>query len=151
MSNQQKNNSNGKRRSGQAANRNNGGGGGGGANAKAGAGKSGNNKNSNGGGRQNDKAKAANSRRRKGARKKKVDPRVFWGNSELLEEYDPPGATITTKPAAAVLSLGRPPLSGQQNAAEHYFSAVYGRAVNLAAALAAAGELIEPDELTSEG
>lgn len=144
MSNQQKNNSsNGKRRSGkgdQSANRNNGG-----ANNKGGA-----NKNANGSGRQNDKAKSANSRRRKGSRKKKVDPRVFWGNPELLEEYDPPGATITTKPAAAVLSLGRPPLSGQQNAAEHYFSAVYGRAVNLAAALAAAGELIEPDELTSD-
>ncbi len=148
MSNQQKSNSNGKRRSGQAANRNSNNGGGG--NAKAGNNKGGN-KNANGGGRQNDKAKAANSRRRKGSRKKKVDPRLFWGNSELLEEYDPPGATITTKPAAAVLSLGRPPLSGQQNAAEHYFSAVYGRAVNLAAALAAAGELIEPDELTSDG
>jgi hypothetical protein len=148
MSNQQKNNSSGKRRSGrgdQAANRNSGGG-----NAKAGNSK-GNNKNANGGGRQSDKSKSTNSRRRKGPRKKKVDPRVFWGNSELLEEYDPPGATITTKPAAAVLSLGRPPLSGQQNAAEHYFSAVYGRAVNLAAALAAAGELIEPDELTGEG
>lgn len=139
MSNQQtKNNNNGKRRSGrgdQAANRNNGGG---------------NNRGSGGGGRQNDKSKASNSRRRKGPRKKKVDPRLFWGNPELLDEYDPPGATITTKPAAAVLSLGRPPLSGQQNAAEHYFSAVYGRAVNLAAALAAAGELIEPEELTSE-
>lgn len=146
MSNQQKSSS-GKRRSGrgdQAANRNSGG------SAKAGNSKGGQNKNANSGGRQNDKSKSANSRRRKGPRKKKVDPRVFWGNSELLEEYDPPGATITTKPAAAVLSLGRPPLSGQQNAAEHYFSAVYGRAVNLAAALAAAGELIEPDELTGD-
>lgn len=131
MSNQQQKNGNGKRKSNQGGNRSNG---------------SANNK---GGGRQNDKAKSG-SRRRKGARKKKVDPRLFWGNPELLDEYEPPAATITTRPAAAVLSLGRPPLSGQQNAAEHYFTAVYDRAVNLAAALAAAGELIEPEELTGE-
>lgn len=122
-------------------------------NNKAGNNKSGNNKtggNKTGGnsknGGNNDNAKSSNNRRRKGARKKKVDPRLFWGNPELLEEYDPPGAVITSKPAAAVLSLGRPPLSGQQNAAEHYFTAVYDRAVTLAGALAAAGDLIETDE-----
>ncbi|MEM7325958.1 MAG: hypothetical protein AAF531_22925 [Actinomycetota bacterium] len=152
MSNQQQKN-NGKRRSGRAdqqANRNSSNGNGKNPNSKN---PNSNNSNSGNGKGDGNKggAKSSNSRRRKGSRKKKVDPRVFWGNPELLEEYDPPGATITTKPAAAVLSLGRPPLSGQQNASEHYFSAVYSRAVNLAAALAAAGELIEPDELTEGG
>jgi len=90
------------------------------------------------------------SRRRKGPRKKKVDPRVFWGDAEQLAELGEKKATITTNPSAVVQSLGRPPLSGQQNAAEHYFVAVYERAVNLAAALAAAGNLIEAEELTSD-
>jgi hypothetical protein len=88
------------------------------------------------------------SRRRKGSRKKKVDPEVFWGDPAKLAEHNAGKALITTNPSAVVQSLGRPPLSGQQNAAEHYFVAVYDRAVNLAAALAAAGNLIEPEELT---
>ena len=142
MSNQQQKSGN--RRGGQGGNRS-----GGGANPRSGNGSNakGNGKAANNG-RQNDNGKSNNSRRRKGSRKKKVDPRVFWGDPELLADYEPPGASITTNPAAAVLSLGRPPLSGQQNAAEHYFTAVYDRAVNLAAALAAAGELIEPEEIT---
>jgi hypothetical protein len=89
-----------------------------------------------------------NNRRRKGPRKKKVDPKVFWGDAEQLAQVPDEKATITTNPSAVVQSLGRPPLSGQQNAAEHYFVAVYDRAVNLAAALAAAGNLIEPEDLT---
>ncbi len=102
--------------------------------------------------RQSDKGRANNSnnRRRKGPRKKKVDPRVFWGDPEQLAELGSERATITTNPSAVVQSLGRPPLSGQQNAAEHYFVAVYDRAVNLAAALAAAGGLIEAEELNSD-
>jgi len=93
-----------------------------------------------------DKARA--SRRRKGSRKKKVDPQIFWGDPAKLAEHNAGKALITANPSAVVQSLGRPPLSGQQNAAEHYFIAVYERAVNLAAALAAAGNLIEPEELT---
>jgi hypothetical protein len=92
--------------------------------------------------------KARTSRRRKGSRKKKVDPQVFWGDPAKLAEHNAGKALITSNPSAVVQSLGRPPLSGQQNAAEHYFIAVYERAVNLAAALAAAGNLIEPEELT---
>jgi hypothetical protein len=91
-----------------------------------------------------------NNRRRKGPRKKKVDPKVFWGDAEQLAQVPDEKATITTNPSAVVQSLGRPPLSGQQNAAEHYFVAVYDRAVNLAAALAAAGNLIEPEDLTGD-
>ena len=89
-------------------------------------------------------------RRRKGPRKKKVDPRVFWGDPEQLAELGSPKAAITSRPSAVVQSLGRPPLSGQQNAAEHYFAAVYDRAVSLAAALAAAGNLIEAEDLNAD-
>ena len=103
-------------------------------------------------GRGGDKARNNNNnnRRRKGSRKKKVDPKVFWGDAEQLAQVPDEKATITTNPSAVVQSLGRPPLSGQQNAAEHYFVAVYDRAVNLAAALAAAGNLIEPEDLTGD-
>lgn len=86
-------------------------------------------------------------RKRKGARKKKVDPTVFWGDPAKLAAHSPGAALITTDPSAVVQSLGRPPLSGHQHATEHYFAAVYDRAVNLAGALAAAGNLIEPEDL----
>lgn len=107
--------------------------------------KNGNGKSGNGGGRQPEKGRSG-SRRRKGSRKKQVDPMVFWGDPDQLAELGSERATITANPSAVVQSLGRPPLSGQQNAAEHYFIAVYERAVNLAAALAAAGDLLETDE-----
>ncbi len=70
----------------------------------------------------------------------------FWGDRDMLPEPRD-DIRITTDPSAVVRSLGRPPLPGQEQAAEAYFAAVYGRAVGLASALAAAGELIEPDEL----
>jgi hypothetical protein len=86
-------------------------------------------------------------RRRKGSKKKKADPRVFWGDPQALADIGSPTATITTKPSAVIQSLGRAPLSNQANASEHYFAAVYDRAVNLAAALAAAGDLTgDPDD-----
>ncbi len=111
-------------------------------------GNGGGNPNGGGGGRQSDKGR--NTRRRKGPRKKKIDPRVFWGDPEQLAELGSQRAMITARPSAVIQSLGRPPLSGQQNAAEHYFVAVYDRAVNLAAALAAAGNLIEPEDLNGD-
>ena len=43
-------------------------------------------------------------------------------------------------------SLGRVPLTGQETAAEHWFSLVYERAAVLAGALAAAGDLDGADE-----
>ena len=94
--------------------------------------------------------KSRNNRRRKGPKKKKVNPTVFWGDADQLAEIPDGTANIAANPSAVVQSLGRPPLSGQQNAAELYFAAVYDRAVNLAAALAAAGDLIEPDGLNAE-
>ena len=112
-----------------------------------GSGNNGNGNNANGGGSGDKNRQNNNSRRRKGSkRKKKVDPRVFWGDPQKLADAEPPVATISSNPAAVVKSLGRPPLSAQQNAAEHYFTAVYDRAVNLAAALAAAGDMLETEE-----
>ena len=77
------------------------------------------------------------------ARKKsepKIDPVEFWGDPELLPE---PISAIQPVPdvKAVVRSLGRVPLTGQETAAEHWFSLVYERAAVLAGALAAAGEL----------
>lgn len=90
------------------------------------------------------------SRRRKSKGKSRVDPQKFWGDPQALPSVADVRVNITTNPVAVVKSLGRPPLSGQQNASEHYFTAVYERAVNLGAALAAAGDLIEAEDLTGD-
>lgn len=73
----------------------------------------------------------------------------YWGDKDKLPEPTS-DIRITDDPSAVVRSLGRPPLPGQEHAAEAYFAAVYARAVGLASALAAAGELIEPDELLDD-
>ncbi|WP_419931897.1 hypothetical protein [Candidatus Poriferisodalis sp.] len=57
-----------------------------------------------------------------------------------------PRVTVTTDPTSTVRSLGKPPLAGREAAAEHYFEAVYQRAVAMAGALAAAGDLLAPDD-----
>ena len=89
------------------------------------------------------------SRRRKSTKRVAVDHTAFWGESAKLPR-DETNVRITSDPSAVVRSLGRPPLSGHHNVAEHYFTAVYDRAVTLASALAAAGDLIEPDHLLNE-
>lgn len=70
----------------------------------------------------------------------KIDPAEFWGDSEQLPECVD---EIRHSPdvRAVVRSLGRPPLTGNETAAEHWFSMVYERAAFLAGALAAAGDL----------
>lgn len=84
-------------------------------------------------------------RRRKG---KPGGPKAdqFWGDPDLLPA-PPETVRITKDPSAVLRSIGRPPLSGHEAIAEHYFEAVCQRSVALASALAAAGELIDPDEL----
>jgi hypothetical protein len=94
-------------------------------------------------------ARRASNRRRKGPKRPTTDPVEFWGDPAKLPGEEP-NVRIITDPSALVRSLGRPPLSGHQNHAEGYFSAVYQRSVTLASALAAAGNLIEPDELVGE-
>lgn len=75
----------------------------------------------------------------------KVDPVEFWGDPDRLPE---PSRGLTHAPnvRAVVTSLGRPPISGQETAAEHWFSLVYERAAFLAGALAAAGGLDQDGE-----
>jgi hypothetical protein len=73
----------------------------------------------------------------------------FWGDPARLPS--PQGdVRMTADPAAVPRSLGPPPLPGHENAAEHYFAAVYDRAVTTAGALAAAGGLIDPEALADE-
>jgi len=88
-------------------------------------------------------------RRRRGRAKKTPDGVAFWGDTDRLP---PPEQRIriTDDPSAVVRSLGPPPVAGQARMAEHYFDAVYARAVNLSTALAAAGDLIELDELADD-
>jgi len=88
-------------------------------------------------------------RRRKQPKKKPIDPIEFWGDPSKLPSVEQ-NVRITLDPPAVVRSLGRPPLSGHHGVAEHYFKAVYDRSVALASALAAAGDLIEPDELMND-
>ena len=62
---------------------------------------------------------------------------------DILTETRP--ISVTTDPASTVRSLGKPPLAGRETVAEHYFEAVYQRAVAMAGALAAAGGLLGTD------
>ncbi len=86
--------------------------------------------------------KRSGKRRRKSSAKAMRD---FWGDPARLPE-ESERVRITTQPAAVVQSLGPPPLTGQEQAAGHYFEAVYERAVVMAGALAAASGLIEEDD-----
>jgi hypothetical protein len=74
---------------------------------------------------------------------------TFWGDPSKLPDTTG-DVRMTTDPAAVPRSLGPPPLPGHEMAAEHYFAAVYDRAVTTAGALAAAGGLIDPETLANE-
>ncbi len=90
---------------------------------------------------------SAGKRGRSERKKTRVDSAVgFWGEPSALPTA-PQHVRITADPSATVRSLGPPPLPGHEVIAEHYFAAVYDRAVTLAGALAAVGGLIEPEEL----
>lgn len=71
----------------------------------------------------------------------------FWGDRSLLPSGDIE-VRMTDDPHAVPRSLGDPPLPGHREVADYYFAAIYERAVATAGALAAAGDLIRPDELT---
>ncbi len=90
--------------------------------------------------------KRSNKSQSKSKKKKKVDPKILWGDFDALPS--PEGFPISTPdPVAVVNSLGQPPLPGHGAASPHYFKLVYGRATQLAGALAMAGEI---DDLTPE-
>ena len=56
--------------------------------------------------------------------------------------------SVTPDATSTVRSLGKPPLVGRETVAEHYFEAVYQRAVAMAGALAAAGNLLDDSDET---
>jgi hypothetical protein len=87
--------------------------------------------------------------RRNGSRQQRQSVAAFWGDPAALpaEQRD---VRMTSDPAAVPRSLGPPPLPGHENVAEHYFAAVYDRAVTTAGALAAAGGMIDPEALVDE-
>ena len=74
----------------------------------------------------------------------------FWHGPGGLPAT-PSKIQITEDAAAVIRSLGKPPLNGQEEVAEHYFDAIYQRSVTLASALAAAAELVgdDGDDLTA--
>jgi hypothetical protein len=91
--------------------------------------------------------RAQQNRRQQGNRQSAAQRSAeFWGRSSALPEARLE-VTITPDAAAVPRSLGTPPLAGQEAVADYYFAAVYDRAVMLAGALAAAGGLVEPEEL----
>ena len=79
-------------------------------------------------------------------KKKELDPVAFWGDHDALPEIES-FEISTSDPVAVVNSLGQPPLPGHGAASPHYFQLVYGRATQLASALAMAGGI---DDLTPE-
>ncbi len=96
--------------------------------------------------RRSNQRSGRNRRSNNKSKKPALDPREFWGDGEAMPDELAP-VVMAEDPSAVVRSLGRPPIHGQENVAEHYFRAVYGRAANLAVALAAAGGLIgEPGD-----
>lgn len=99
-----------------------------------------------GGARRRDDRGRGRAPRRGRNRSKRSDPQAFWGDPEELPEPRS-DVRMTDDPHAVPRSLGRPPLPGHEQIAEHYFAAVYDRAVATAGALAAAGGLIDPESL----
>lgn len=134
---------------GQAKNesRDSGSGGGGGGGDGSGQGQGGQ-------GNRGKKNRRRNKRRRGGRRRSGTPPREegtgFWGEADKLPAPQNE-VRMTEDPGAVPRSLGTPPLPGHEHIAQHYFELVYDRAVTTASALAAAGGLIEPDELTEVG
>jgi uncharacterized Zn finger protein len=82
--------------------------------------------------------RSSSSRNRR--RKSKQQVKKFWNEGEALPPLNS-SIALTPDPAAVVRSLGKPPLAGQDEVANSYFELVYGRAVGLAGALAAAAGL----------
>ena len=76
--------------------------------------------------------------------------KAFWGDTERMPDLDD-AVSIASDPTAVVASLGRVPLPGSETISEHYFQAVLERSVMLGSALAAAGGLIEADDLADHG
>lgn len=94
------------------------------------------------------KKRYSSHRRNSKSKQKKIDPKKFWGDPNLMEDLNQNQQIKLTPRADAVLfSLGRAPLSVPQHISEEHFADLYSKAVMLAGVLAAAGDLIEQEEL----
>jgi hypothetical protein len=91
-------------------------------------------------GKNNSKSNRTGNKRR--GKSQKITARTYWGG-HINELPEPPVIHPSADPSAIVRSLGTPPLPGQAHKTDEVFTAVYDRAVLLATALAAAGELLE--------
>src|SRR5690606_34116907 len=101
-------------------------------------------------GRKGGRKRSQNNRRKNRRPDVLHDAPRFWGDPALL----PPASQdvrITDDPSAVPRSLGPPPLPGHEVIAEQYFGVVYDRAVTTAGLLAAAGGLIDAEDLVDEG
>lgn len=149
-----------RRRGGGGGNSGDGGGGdqsqnkGGGGQKKGGGDAS--NKGGGGGGNRGGRGKGGGNRRKRGNNRRRGrggsrrrDNVGLWGDAKALPEARS-DVRITDDPSALARSLGAPPLPGHDEIAKHYFRAVYERSVMVAGALAAAGGLLEPEELEDE-
>ncbi|MEX1162614.1 MAG: hypothetical protein WEB03_03440, partial [Nitriliruptor sp.] len=129
---------------------------GGGGNAKGGGNQARQQGGGGGGGGGNKRnRKGGNRKRSQNRRGKNRRPDVlhdaarFWGDSVQLPEASQ-DVRITDDPSAVPRSLGPPPLPGHETIAEQYFGVVYDRAVGTAGLLAAAGGLIDPEDLVDD-
>jgi hypothetical protein len=101
-------------------------------------------------GRKGGRKRSQNNRRGKNRRPDVLhDAPRFWGDASLLPEASQ-DVRITDDPSAVSRSLGPPPLPGHEVIAEQYFGVVYDRAVTTAGLLAAAGGLIDAEDLVDE-
>ena len=108
-----------------------------------------NSNNGNGNGSGEAVSTSSKSAKRKRARNRKSrakQNRAFWGDESRLPEA-PTTAPVTTAPSSVIESLGRPPLAGHEQQAGHYFQAVAMRAVAIGSAIAAAGDMLDAEEL----
>jgi hypothetical protein len=85
------------------------------------------------------------SKRRRPAASRRLAEQRFWGGNY---EPAPPGEKIrpSSDPGVLARSLGPPPLAIDGNVALRHLTAVYEEAVRAATALAAANDLLAPDE-----
>jgi hypothetical protein len=69
----------------------------------------------------------------------------FWGREGAIDPAEP--ILPSEDPTAMIRSLGPPPLGVLAGPGEHYLGAAYDKAAGVAVALAAAGDLLDIDEL----
>ena len=83
-------------------------------------------------------------RRRRSKKSDRVKAVEFWGSPDTAIDIEHKVA-LAADPTAVVSSLGSAPLAEHSTAADTYFEAVYQRAAALSGALAAAGDLVDPE------